>query len=144
MILEASPNLYDLTIHFDALQSFFDDDSVCRLLGQRITHTKIILYSESIEQNTFPMARLASIFPRLKCLCFEMEVFNTTSELFILAAFNHFSEWKSLISFSVLGMVMIDETIAKDIHQWVLENISESYHNSFLTNYTDYEFRLWL
>jgi len=143
-LIETSPNLYQLTIYFTTLQSLFDDDFVCQLLRQRITHLKIVLNSSSIELNTFPMARLALIFPQLKYLCFENQYFSfETFEPLILAAFNHLSEWTSLISLTVLDMHLMEETCAKGIHQWTLEHISTYDRNSFLTDYTDYSFRLW-
>jgi hypothetical protein len=71
-LVQVSPNLYDLTIYFKTLETIFNNDSACQLLGQRITHLKIHFGGwDSDALDTFPMTRLASIFSHLKCLCFE-------------------------------------------------------------------------
>jgi hypothetical protein len=89
------------------------------------------------------MTRLASIFSHLKCLCFENgDCFRDAPEWLIVAAFSHLSEWNSLISLSALGIYLTETTCARGIHQWVLEHLSTYGCNSFLTDYTDYNFRL--
>jgi len=142
-LLQASPNLYNLTIYFTTLQLFFDDDSICRLLGQQITHLKIHLHSQNIKLDNFPMARLVSTFSNLKYLCFLNGYYRFGNvESFILSIINRLSEWNSLVSFSISNICLKEETRSKGIQYWVSEHISNN--RLFLVDYTDNEFRLWL
>jgi hypothetical protein len=146
-LVEALPNLYDLTLYFTNLQSFFDDDSSCRLLGQRITHLKVFIHLSGAKLDNFPIARLASIFPYLKYLCLVHECFNLeNAEPLILVIINHLSKWNSLISLSILDAHLMEETYAQGIQHWILEHMSAAYGNdrSFLADYKHEEFRLWL
>jgi hypothetical protein len=144
-LLEASPNLYNLTINYGILETLFDSESVCQLLGQRITDLKITLYSGSIELNTIVLSRLASIFSHLRHLCFDGDDdIIETAEPLIIAALNHLSNWNSLVSLSILHMPIMKETCDKNIHQWVSEHIPVQDHSPFLSDCTSNSFQLWL
>ncbi len=92
------------------------------------------------------MARLASVFPYLKYLCLLDEyIILENAEPLILAVINHLSEWNSLVSLSILNTNLMEETCAQGIQHWISEHMSANSNNrSFLVDYTDRKFRLWL
>jgi hypothetical protein len=144
-LLEVSPNLYHLKVNFDFLQPLFDDESVCLLLQQRITHLYILLsLSESLEPVISSMPRLISTFSSLKHFYFCLEKGCQPSEPLILSTLSYITKCNSLISFGVVNAVMTQEILSKDIQQWVMEHSTLHDHNSFIVDYTDEIFRLWL
>lgn len=143
-LLKASPNLYNISIAYKTLQPLLDDESVCRLLGERITHLHITVHTESGELPTISMTHLISVFSRLKHLCFDGGLMDQFSESLILTALSHLPQWNSLVSLSVVNLPMTPEICTKGIHQWVLENIPLSTQDSFICYYASYTFRLWL
>ena len=144
ILVEASPNLFNLIVNCEILRPFFDNGNFCRLLGQRITHLKIILPSRWFQLDEVPVISLVSTFPHVKHLSFDASSMYGNLELLIIYVLNHLSEWNSLISFSILDAKLTDETLTKSIHEWVSENICESHRNAFQTNYVENTFHLWL
>jgi hypothetical protein len=144
-LLEVSPNLHDLEVNYEFLRLLFDSESVCLLLKQRITHIYIrITETTNLESVICSMPRLTSIFPSLTHFYFNIEKSEQSAKLLILAVFNHLSEWNSLVSFGVVDVRLTQEILSKDLYQWVLENSILHNENSFIVDYTDERFRLWL
>jgi len=103
-----------------------------------------ITASTNLESVIVSISRLPSIFPSLKHSYFWVEPVSQSSELLILTVLKHLSEWSSLISFGVVGAILAVETLSKDLQQWVLENSTLHAQNSFVVDYSDERFRLWL
>jgi hypothetical protein len=144
-LLAMSPNLHHLVINYDSLQPLLDKESVCHLLGHRITLLYIHLsLSTSIESTNSSIPCLVSVFPHLKHLYFSVGKTDQSAEALLLTVFSHLSKWNSLVSFGVVDIVMTPETLEKGLRQWVLENSSLRDHNSFVTDYSENIFRLWL
>ncbi len=144
-LLEISPNLYHLEVNYEFLRSLFDNESICYLLKHRITHIYILITtSRDLESVISSISRLTLIFPFLKHFYFCLEMVCQSSELFILSIFKYLSEWRSLVSFGVVGINLTKEIFSKDLPQWVMKNSTLHDQNSFVVDYTDDIFRLWL
>ena len=144
-LLDASPNLYHLAVNYEIIKSFFDHESICSLLERRMTHLLIgVSSTTSIQSTTDSLARFSSIFPLLKHLYFHTETKNQPVESLILAIFKYLSHWKFLVSFGVANIVLDEKISSEDIHQWVIDNSTLNNNDSFLVDYSDNTFRLWL
>ena len=144
-LLEVSPNLRHLEVNYEFLQPLFDNKSVCLLLEQRITHIYMCISSPTnLESVISSISQLTTIFPSLKHLYFCLENGYQSAESLILAVLNCLSKWNSLISFGAVDAVMTEETLSKDLRQWVIENSILNEHSSFVAGYTDKTFRLWM
>ncbi len=144
-LLEASPNLYHLAVTYEFIQPFFDNESICYLLEHRITHLLIsISWTTSLQSVANSISRFASVFPSLKHLYYHPTLSTEPIEPLILAVFQHLCKWKSLISFGIANVTMESNIISKGIRQWVIENSFLNDEDSFLTDYSDSTFRLWL
>lgn len=144
-LLESSPNLYHLAVSFEFIQPMFDHESVCQLLKRRITHLLIgISRTTTIQSVADSLERLSTIFPRLRHLYFHPSSSTEEIESLIQSAFQCIHQWKSLVSFGIANITMDSIIGSKDIREWVIENSSLTDQDSFLTDYSDNTFRLWL
>ena len=144
-ILEVSPNLYNLEVSYEFFQPVLDNELVCPLLKQRITHLYISLsFSTSLELVISSISHLTSIFPLLKHFYFRLKSRYHSAELLILTLLHSLSKWNSLVSFGVVDALITEEVLSNDIQQWVLENSTMVDCSSFIVDYTNEIFRLWL
>jgi hypothetical protein len=144
-LIEASPNLYHLAVNYNVLQAFFDNESLCHLLEHRITHLLIsISDSITVQSVADSISHFSSIFPSLKHFYFHPLSTTESTDPLILSVFQHLPEWRSLVSFGIANAKLESETVSKGIRQWVIENTSLHDEDSFLTDYSDNTFRLWL
>ena len=144
-LLELSPNLYHLAVNFEFIQPMFDHETVCQLLERRITHLLIgISRRTTIQSVADSIDRLVTIFPRLRHLYFHPSSSTEEIESLIRSAFQCIHRWESLISFGIANIAMESIIGSKDIREWVIENSSFTEQDSFLTDYSDNTFRLWL
>jgi hypothetical protein len=144
-LLEASTNVYNLNIDDGFLQSLLGDESLCFLLKHRITHLCITIFSSTaLELIISSVSRLTSMFSSLKHLYFWLEKSCQSDESLIVAVFNYLSVWNALISFATVGTIIKPEILTKDLRQWVIENSSLCDTDSFVADYFEERFRLWL
>jgi hypothetical protein len=144
-LLEASPNLHHLEINYEFLRPLLDDESVCILLKQRITHMYIsICLPTTLESVISSMSQLTTTFSSMKHLYFGLEKGYQPAESLILAVLNSLSKWNSLISFNAVDVLMTEETLSKDLQHWVIENSVLNEHSSFFVGYIGERFRLWM
>ena len=144
-LLEASPNLHHLEISYDFLPPLFDDEFVGLLLNQRITQIYILIpLKTSLESVISSVSHLSSIFSSLKHFYFGLGKGYKSAESLILVVLRSLCKWNSLVSFGVVNAVMSEEILSTNIQQWVLENSSLEDRNSFIVDYTNGIFRLWL
>lgn len=143
-LLEVSPNLYHLAINYEFIKPFFDNESVCYFLEHRITHLLIgISSTTSLTSVIDSITRLSTVFPSLKHLYFHTESEQSVESL-ILTVFNHLNKWNFLVSFGVANITMDSKKLTKGIREWVIENSLLNDNDSFLTDFSDNTFRLWL
>jgi hypothetical protein len=145
-LLEVSPNLHHFEVSYEFLRPLLDNNEpICLLLQQRITHIYILIpKSASVESVISSIPQLASVFSSLKHFYFGLEKGYQSSESLVVAVLNSLFKWNSLVSFGVVDAVMTLETSSKDIEQWVMENSTLHEHSSFVVDYTNEIFRLWL
>jgi hypothetical protein len=144
-LLEISPNLHHLEIHYEFLRSCFDNESICILLKHRITHIYLLITAAmDIESIISSISRLPSILPSLKHIYFFFDKISSVCELLISTFLKYLSEWNFLVSFGVVGTGLTQTMISKDLQQWVLDNSTLHEQNSFTVDLTDDTFRLWL
>jgi len=144
-LLEVSPNLYHLSVNYEFLKPFFDNESICYLLEHRITHLLIgISSTTSLESVIDSISRLSTIFPFLKHLYFHTELDTQSIEPLILTILNHLYKWNNLVSFGLANITINGEILTKGIREWVIENSLLNDNDSFHTDYSDNTFRVWL
>jgi hypothetical protein len=145
-LLGMLPNLYHLEVSYEFLQPLLDNECMCLLLKQRITHLYIFVsLSTTLELVISTIPRLVSVFPWLKHFYFCLRKSHLFSNPLIVTVLNSLSKWNSLVSFGVVDAVLTEETLSKGIKQWVMENSTlHEDPNSFAADYTDEAFRLWL
>ncbi len=113
-LLEVSPNLHDLRVNYVFLRPLLDDESVCLLLKQRITHLYIFTPFLTDSQSIIPsINQLVSIFPFLKHLHFCLENRYESAERLIAVILKSLSKWQSLVSFGVSKAVIKKKNIIK-------------------------------
>ncbi|CAF4963104.1 unnamed protein product [Rotaria sp. Silwood1] len=141
-LLQSSPNLFDLNIHSTSLHSLLEQQSICHLFEERITHLYIfIIYSDVFEQVTTTISRLSSIFKRLKHLYINIPMSDKSFESVILSIFNQLTQWSSLISLEIYGL---SEKFQDSIRQWLRNNSPFNDSDSFISEYPKRTFKLWL
>ncbi|CAF2792625.1 unnamed protein product [Rotaria sp. Silwood2] len=141
-LLQSSPNLFDLNIHSKSLHTLLEQQSICHLLEERITHLYIfIIYSDDFEQVTTTISRLASIFKRLKHLYINIPMNDKSFESLILSIFNQLTQWPSLVSLEIFGL---SEKFQDSIRQWLRNNSPFNDSDSFISEYPQRAFKLWL
>ncbi|CAF4079868.1 unnamed protein product [Rotaria sp. Silwood2] len=141
-LLQSSPNLFDLNIHSKSLHTLLEQQSICHLLEERITHLYIfIIYSDDFEQVTTTISRLASIFKRLKHLYINIPMNDKSFESLILSIFNQLTQWPSLVSLEIFGL---SEKFQDSIRQWLRNNSPFNDSDSFTSEYPQRAFKLWL
>jgi hypothetical protein len=144
-LLEGSPNLYCLYIDDGFLSPLLNNKSVCHIVQRRITHLYVTISLSNTHESTVSLiTHLASIFPLLKHLYIWMENSSQSDESLIVTVFNYLSVWNALISFVTVGIIIKEEILTKGLRQWVIENSSLHDTNSFIVDYFDERFRLWL
>ena len=144
-LLEASSNLYHLAVNFEFIRPLLDDQSICDLLERRITHLLIgISRTTTIQSVADAISCLSTIFPQLRHLYFHPSSSTEPIEPLIHSIFQNLNQWNSLVSFGIANITMESIIESKDIRQWVIENSSLTDQDSFLTDYSDNTFRLWL
>lgn len=121
-LLEISPNLYNLEINYELLQKFIDHESICTLLKHRITHIYILI-PKGTDTNSFLMSisTLPKRFPLLRHIYFCFEEVSYTCELSILRMLKYLSQWKSLVSFGLVGSELKEKIIKENLQQWIVD-----------------------
>ncbi|CAF1286418.1 unnamed protein product [Adineta ricciae] len=144
-LVEQLPNLNTMNIEDELLQLLMMNQFIDESLKSKITHLCIIVHSSDIFQFiTSSISLLASTFSSLKYLYFWFEKECQTSESLILSVFKHLSMWKSLIAFVTVGIILQPEILAKGIREWTVENSYLHDNDSFVVDYFEERFRLWL
>ena len=144
-LIEGSPNLYSLNLDGECLHPLLDDELVCHILKHNITHLCITVSSTTtFESIVASISQLTSVFSSLKYLYFWINNSCQSSESLIIAVLSHLSRWNCLISFVTAGIIIKPEILTKGIRQWVLENSSLCDNDSFIADYFEQRFRLWL
>ena len=144
-LIEASPNLNSLVIDDEFIQALINDESMFYILKNRITHLCItILSAKALETIISSISRLVSMFSSLKHLYIWLEKNYQSDESLIVAVLNYLHDWKCLISFATVGSIIKPEILTKGVRQWVIENSSLLDNDSFIADYFEERFRLWL
>jgi hypothetical protein len=84
------------------------------------------------------------MFSSLKHLYIWLEKSYQSDESLIVAVLNHLRDWKCLISFATVGSLIKPEILMNGLRQWVIENSSLLDNDSFVADYFEERFRLWL
>ena len=144
-LLEISPNLYNLEINYDLLRKFFDNESISTLLKHRITHIYILI-PKSTDSDAFliSISTLPKRFPFLRHIYFCFEEVSHICELSILTVLKYLIEWKSLVSFGIVGSELKQKIINENLPQWIVDNSHLYNPNLFFVDCNDDAFRLWL
>lgn len=144
-LLQELPNLNTLNLEDNLLQLIWNNQTICDILNNQITHLCLIIHSTDIFQSIISsISQLASTFSSLKYLYFWIEKECQSSELLILSVFNHLSMWNSLIAFATVGIILPQTILTQGIRQWTIENSSLNENDSFVVDYFEERFRLWL
>jgi hypothetical protein len=138
-ILNASPNLEQLTIDFDCLKAPLDDKPTCHLLKTRIVRLDIIDWID-IESNL--LQRIAEVFGCLRNLVITMKDTKLLIDSFVLTII---SLWKSRLGVSLGVKGLLSEEINKNLRQWIIDHFFNFMpEDSFAVEYKDHGFNLWL
>jgi hypothetical protein len=144
-LLEGSPNLCNLNIDDALFHPLLNDESICHILQHNITHLCITISSTTtFESVVSSISQLGSIFSSLKYLYFWIGSACQSSDSLIVTVFNHLSTWNYLISFVTAGIIIKPEILTKGIRPWVIQNSSLCDKDSFIADYFEERFRLWL
>ena len=144
-LLEIAPNLYHLEANYEFLRPLLENESVCFLLKQRITHIyMLITTSTNLDLFISSIPHLASVFSSLKHFYICLDNISEPTEPLILTIFKYLSEWNSLVSLGIVGINLTEAISSKDPQQWVLQNSTLTDQRLFVVDYTDKIFRLWL
>lgn len=135
-ILKAAPNLDDLIIDFDCLNTLIDDEPTRDLLQQRITRLEI-RYQTDIQSDSFQ--RLIHIFCRLIHLCVVLKSSKTLfeSSLSIILAQSNIKQ---------LNAIVVGGEISDGINinrQWVVDRTPLTMDDIFVVNVSNGYFILW-
>lgn len=83
----------DTITHSTSLHSLLDHSCICYVLGQQITNLYIyVTHSDDIEQVTTSVARLSSIFKRLKHFYININMNERVSEPIVLSMFDQLTQ----------------------------------------------------
>ncbi|UJR34199.1 hypothetical protein I4U23_021605 [Adineta vaga] len=114
-LLAGLPNLHTLNLEDDLLQLIWNNQSICEILRNQITHLCLIIHSTDIFQSmTSSISQLATTFSSLKYLYFWIEKECQSSELLIISVFKHLSMWKSLIAIATVGIILPPTILTQD------------------------------